>query len=452
MRTKGKGFSRRDVLKLGAAAAASAALPLVHVRTAGAAGKLSVGFWDHWVPAGNAAMKKQVEAWAKKNSVEVTADFITSVGNKILLTMSAEAQAKAGHDILAFDTWNIGNNAENLEPVDDVINALEKKYGKINPASEYLARVKGRWVGVPSSSGSQYKPSCGRISFFKAQGLDLQAMYPAKPEHTALSDQWTWDNLLKYAGPAQKANMPFALGLGQTSDNVDWVGALFRSYGAELVDAKGNITVKSDAVKQALEYMVKLAKFLPDDVYSYDDASNNRALIAGKTALIFNPPSSWAVAKRDNPSVAADCWTFPTPAGPKGRFVPHLTYFWGIWSFSKNKSAAKDLLTFLMQREQVEERDIAVDGYDIPPFMSMSDFKIWSEVEPPRGTVYNYPVRPFHNATPSISAYPAPRDIAVQIYNRATVTTLVAKITKGGQSMDQALSWAQDELEGFKRG
>ncbi|HWT78531.1 MAG TPA: extracellular solute-binding protein, partial [Candidatus Methylomirabilis sp.] len=335
-----------------------ATLPLVHIRTGHAAGKVSIGFWDHWVPAGNDVMKQQCAAFAKANQVDVQADFITSVGSKNLLTIAAEAQAKTGHDIQAFPTWEVGNNAEILEPVDDVINALEKKYGKINPVSEYLAKIKGHWMAVPSSSGSQYKPSCGRISFFKAQGLDLQAMYPAKPEHTALSDQWTWDSLLKYSGPAQKANMPFALGLGQTSDNVDWVGALFRSHGAELVDAKGNITVKSDAVKQALEYMVKLTKFLPDDVYSFDDASNNRALIAGKTALIFNPPSSWAVAKRDNPPVAADCWTFPTPAGPKGRFVPHLPYFWGIWSFSKNKSAAKDLLAFLMERQQVEERDV----------------------------------------------------------------------------------------------
>ncbi len=452
MSTKQGGISRRDVLKLGVTAAAAAALPLVHVRTSRAAGKLSVGFWDHWVPAGNAAMKKQVEAWAKQNKVEVTADFITSVGNKNLLTIAAEAQAKTGHDLLAFPTWEVGNNAQNLEPVDDVVAALEKKYGKVFPASEYLANIKGHWMAVPTSSGSQYKPPCARISFFKAQGLDVQAMYPAKPEHAKLSDQWTWDTLLKYAEPAQKANLPFALGLGQTSDNVDWVGALFRSYGAELVDAKGNITVKSDPVKQALEYLVKLTKFLPPDIYSYDDASNNRALIAGKTSLIFNPPSAWAVAKRDNPAVAADCWTFSAPAGPKGRFVPHLPYFWGIWSFSKNKKAAKDLLTFLMQREQVEERDNAVDGYDIPPFISMSDFKIWSEVEPPRGTVYNYPVRPFHNAVPSVAAYPAPRDIAVQIYNRATMPTMVAKMAKGGQSMDQVLNWAQDELEGFKRG
>ena len=54
-------ITRRNALKIGAAAAA---LPLVHIRTAAAAGKLSIGFWDHWVPAGNAAMQKQVNARA----------------------------------------------------------------------------------------------------------------------------------------------------------------------------------------------------------------------------------------------------------------------------------------------------------------------------------------------------------------------------------------------------
>ena len=94
---KSKKVSRRGALKLGAAAAA---LPLVHIRTAGAAGKLAIGFWDHWVPAGNEIMQKQVNAWAEKNKVEVTADFITGNGNKLLITGAAEAQAKTGHDIL----------------------------------------------------------------------------------------------------------------------------------------------------------------------------------------------------------------------------------------------------------------------------------------------------------------------------------------------------------------
>ena len=66
---KSRHVTRRNALQLGAAATA---LPLVHIRTAGAAGKLTVGFWDHWVPPANDAMKKQVIAWAEKNKVDVT--------------------------------------------------------------------------------------------------------------------------------------------------------------------------------------------------------------------------------------------------------------------------------------------------------------------------------------------------------------------------------------------
>ena len=72
--------TRRSALQLGTAAAA---LPLVHIRTAGAAGKLTLGFWDHWIPKANDAMNKQVNAWAEKNKVEVTIDYITSNGFKI---------------------------------------------------------------------------------------------------------------------------------------------------------------------------------------------------------------------------------------------------------------------------------------------------------------------------------------------------------------------------------
>ena len=94
---------------------------------------------------------------------------------------------------------------------------------------------------------------------------------------------------------------------------------MFSAFGADLMNAKGDITVNSDTVRQFLEYAQKLVKFLPPDTVSYDDASNNRALISGMSALIMNPPSAWAVAKRDAPAIAADCWTFPMPTGPKAQ-------------------------------------------------------------------------------------------------------------------------------------
>ncbi len=442
-------LSRRRALKLGAAATA---LPLVHIRTAGAAGKVNIGFWDHWVPGGNDIMQKQVNAWAAKNKVEVQADFITGNGGKLSMTGAAEAQAKAGHDALTFYNWDVHNYADALEPIDDVMGRLIAANGAPTPTCGYLAKVKNHWVAVPTISGTQTKPPCGRISWFKKQGVDLQAMFPAHPGKTALQDGWTWDALMKYAEAAQKDGLTFGLGMGGggNTDATDTHGALFKAFGATLIDGEGTIQLKSDAVHQVLEFAQKLVKFYPDDAVSYDDASNNRALISGKSALIFNPPSAWAVAKRDAPAVAADCWTFPAPQGPKGRFVPTATFFWGVYKFSKNKTAAKELIEYLMQRPQVEARCIAVDGYDIPPYAKMTDFKIWEEVEPPKGTVYNYPIRPWSGQEPSLTASEASPGVAVQIYNRAIHNQMLARL-KEGQTIPQVIAWTQDELEGFLR-
>src|ERR1700759_5407861 len=138
--TKSSSLSRRQAITMGAAAAA---LPLVHIRTAGAAGKLNVGFWDHWVPGANAVMQKQVDAWAAKNKVDVTADFITSSGGKLQLTPAAETQAKAGHDVMTFLTWDVQNYADSLEPVDDVVTRLVAANGDVNSVVTYLAKSKG---------------------------------------------------------------------------------------------------------------------------------------------------------------------------------------------------------------------------------------------------------------------------------------------------------------------
>jgi ABC-type glycerol-3-phosphate transport system substrate-binding protein len=443
------GLSRRGALKLGAAVTA---LPWVHIRTAGAAGKLNIGFWDHWVPGGNDIMQKQVNAWAAQNKVEVQADFITGNGNKLSMTGAAEAQAKAGHDALTFYNWDVHNYADALEPIDDVMSRLIAANGPANATCTYLAKTKRGWVAVPTSSGTQTKPPCARISWFKQQGLDLQAMYPAHPGKTNLADDWTWETFLKYAEAAKKDGMTFGLGMGgnNNTDATDTHGALFRAFGATLMDSEGSIQLQSDEVRQVLEFAQRLAKSYPDDAVSYDDASNNRALISGRSALIFNPPSAWAVAKRDAPTVAADCWTFPAPKGPKGRFVPTASFFWGVYSFSNNKSAAKELIEYLMQRDQVEARCVATVGYDLPPYANMTDFKIWEEVEPPKGTVYNYPIRPWHDQQASLTASEAAPDVAVQIYSRAIHNQMLARV-KEGQTIKQVIAWAKDELEGFLR-
>jgi ABC-type glycerol-3-phosphate transport system substrate-binding protein len=448
LKSHAKGLSRRRALRF---AATTAALPLVHIRTGRAAGRLTVGFWDHWVPEGNDVMRKQCAAFAAGHQVEVTPDFITSNGAKNLLTLAAEAQAKTGHDIQQFPGWEVQNHADQMEPMDDVMGRLMAQYGPVAKASEYLHTVKGHWMAVPCSAGNQNKGPCGRISVLRdVAGLDVVKMYPASAPATAAAEHWTYDTMLKVAAACKKANMPFGIGLGTTADSVDTAGSMFAAFGANVITAKGEVDVRSDQVRQVLEYGQELVRYLPDDAVSFDDASNNRALISGRSALIWNPPSAWAVAKRDAPAIAADCWTFPAPKGPKGRFLPMGAFAWGVWNFSPNKSAAKELIAFLSQRENVEARCAAVQGYDVPPFASMTDFKVWDEVAPPKGTVYHYPIRPSHDQQNWIAVAPAPPALAVQVYNRGTLPTMLAKL-QSGQSIKQVQDWAEDELQGFVR-
>src|SRR5216683_1120438 len=211
-------FARRRFVT-GTAAASAALIAAPFVRSAHAAGKLSVGLWDHWVPNANNA---------------------------------TEALAKSGHDILALTSWLPSRYAEQLTPVNDIMEPLIKSNGAVNATVEYLGKVGGKWLAVPATVGSQIKGPCSRIDLMKKHaGIDVQAMYPAGAPPKA--DDWTLDTFLKAAEACQKGGNPFGIGVGNTGDSNDTIGAIFHSYGAALVNAKGEITVKTDAVRQSVD-------------------------------------------------------------------------------------------------------------------------------------------------------------------------------------------------------
>lgn len=443
-------LSRRRVMQA-AAVAATASLTKPFVRGAYAAGKLAVGFWDHWVPGANNTLTKLCNEWADKNKVEITIDYITSQGDKLLLTGAAEAQARSGHDMMTFLAWAGAAQADALAPLDDMMAELIKENGEVPEGISAVAKQKGHWIAMPAPVGSPTLPSCARIDYFKQfVDLDLTKMYPAgAPPDKELAEKWTWENFLTAAEKCHKANHAFGIPLGVTNDAVSTAYSVLRAYGAQMTDKDGNITVKSDAMKEVLGWWKRLVPFLPTGVFAWDDSSNNKALISGQAALIFNPPSAWAVAVRDAPQVAEQLWTFPSPKGPKGRIDPTVPFFWGVWGFSKNIPAAKSLLTYLGQRSSVEQTVAASKGYDIPPFTGLRDFKTWAEEKPPKGSIYNYPPR--GDVQVAIPYSESPTKIANQIYAQATVPKMIAQCTQQGKTIEQAMDWAAGELEGFSR-
>lgn len=241
-------------------------------------------------------------------------------------------------------------------------------------------------LASPAVSGSQNKPALCRFDLLQQHaGLDVRAMWPAENRQGPGADTWNWDTFPRAAEACHRAGFPFGLPMGSFTDAVEWVGALFASFNARFIDEQGAVTVRRDpGVRAGLEYLVGLARFLPNDVWARDDAPNNRALISG--------------------------------------------------------------------REQAAAQVETTVGCDIPPFASMTDFPTWETVGPPRGVVFNHPQKPHHNSRTSVAFAPAPAEIAVQACNQAINTKLVARVAQGGESIDQARTWAERELRSFARG
>ena len=107
-------ITRRTVLQ---AAATTATCRSIHARRL----RRRQAVLRHLGPLGSRCQRSPEQAvreWAEKEKVELTFDLITSNGDKDLLTLMAEGQAKSGHDVMGLRTWYVAAQADNFVPVD----------------------------------------------------------------------------------------------------------------------------------------------------------------------------------------------------------------------------------------------------------------------------------------------------------------------------------------------
>ena len=445
-------LSRRRFLKAGAATAAViGAAP--YVKSARSAGSLSLGLWDHWVPGVNAVMEEICVSWGEANNVAVTVDFITSIGNKLLLTAQAESRAETGHDIYCVPLWLPSMFRHALEPLDDVMAEITAREGAVAPIVEHLAHLDGVWRAVPAPTGSLTYAQVSRADLLAAHaGIDIKALFPDSGERDpALVEGWTFDAFLEAAAKLHTAGHPFGAPIAPTPDGNQWLGMVFNAFGSVMIDADGEIRADSDETRAALDYVSRLVQYMPQGVYAWDDAGNNRWIISGLGSIIFNPPSAWAVAKRDNPDVAQHIWHHDAPAGPAGRFRASAPFFWGTWRFSENIGAAKALFLHVNQAAVVTRMLRASQGFDLPLFPEWYRTNdVWEAAAPPKGVLHSYPI--LGDEQQIAAGYPAPPALASSISAQGLYPNMVARVTQGGYSFDDAISWAENELEGFMRG
>jgi len=409
--------------------------------------KLSILMQRHWVPRAADVDQEIINEWAKKNNVEITIDMIFE-SRDLRSIGSAEYKAGAGHDILMFGPFDGTSFKKNLEPMNDVTSYIQKKYGKFNKFATYLSYQDGAWITVPTSIFSHTYPMISRIDLFREHaGINLLDLFPADvaKRDKKKVDAWTYDAFLDVAKRLHNAGYPFGNPISKVSDANAWLCALFLSFGSLPIDKDRRVTIESEETLQAIEFMKELVHYMPKDIYGWDNMSNNRLLISGKGSCIQNPPSAWAVCMKTRPDIAEQLWHHDNPGGPKGRYRGAIFQNFGVWKWCKEKEAAKELITYLLEKPQQWKMLQAAKGYDIPQLKIMGSHPVWEEEGPPKGTIYNYIPRGDEQLI--VGGWPAPPEIAAEIYNRFIVPEMVAKATTGKMSPKEAMKWAAMELE-----
>jgi len=111
---------------------------------------------------------------------------------------------------------------------------------------------------------------------------------------------------------------------------------------------------------------------MTDEIFSWNAASNNQALIAGKASYILNSISAYRTAQTTNPQVAQDVLFSKALKGPggDGLVAQHVMYNYIVPQYSKSVDAAKEfLLNYTHNFSRVTWES---ELYDFPSFEKLS--------------------------------------------------------------------------------
>ena len=350
--TESTSVTRRRFLEIGGAGvAASSLLTMLDARQAPAQIKgtnLRMLLWSHYVPAYDVWFDKFTKEWGDKTGVKVRVDHMPHL--ELPARYAAEFAAGSGHDLIYFVGQILtGQYYRNLVDLSDVADGLGKKYGGWLEASKSAAQVNGVWYAVPDFFISI--PVLWRKDLFASIGM-------GEPK--------TWDDLRKAAGQLKGKGHPTGMQFSHCNDaNHNW-RALMYCFGVKETDPSGqNILIDSKEMRESLRFGKALYdEGMTPEVFSWDDASDNRFLASGVASWIHDAISAFHSTRLTNPKVFEQTFVVPEATGPGGRWNVGEPNVWAIWKFSKNIPAAKEFIQYISdsQKEAME----ASLGYNMP--------------------------------------------------------------------------------------
>jgi multiple sugar transport system substrate-binding protein len=227
-----------------------------------------------------------------------------------------------------------------LDPVTDVVEAVEASFGEASPKMYIDYNLEGQWWAVPyhqRSGGGWY-----RNDVFEPAGIDLQE---------TRTYEVLRENTLAVSKPDEEL---FGWGItpNRSGDGDSFINRVKTGYGAAWQDETGQfIVANSPEMVDAMNFIKetftdpKWEPMLPPGILSWNDTANNEAYLGGKIAYTENAGTVYANAVLTENPVAPNTFFLKPPGGPVlQEFHVVGGKNWMMLRGSQNQAATKDTI------------------------------------------------------------------------------------------------------------
>lgn len=441
MTQKRKGrISRRKFLAGAGTALAASAFPALSCGPAGKKGgaaarkTLRILQWSHFVPGYDAWFDGvYAKEWGAKNGTEVIVDHMSTT--EINARGASEAAARKGHDLFLFISPPAAYENQVIDHR-EVVEEVERQHGKMIPLAQKstLNPKTGKYFAFSDS----YVPDPGiyRIDLWGDVG------YPKGPS--------TWEDLLIGGKKIRaKSGNPVGVGLSQEMDSNMSLRAVLWSFGGAEQDEQGNAVINSKETVEALKFVRSLyQETMTPEVFTWDPASNNRMMLAGRASFVCNAISVPRTAEKDNPEMASKIGLVPALAGPVRRIAAeHVMNCYVIWKFAENIDGAKKFLVDLVGDFGSVFRKS--EFYNFPCYpTTVPDIAGELAKDPTANPPGKYEVLAGVLDWATNVGYPGYATAGIdEVFNTFVVPTMFARVARGESSPEEAAAAAQKEIE-----
>lgn len=382
-----------------------------------------------WIEETNEHIDASVAEWASDVGATATVEYVGLAD--LPAKYATVAESRSGVDLVAFRGMFGALYADLCIDLDDIATDVGAKYGPWVSFAEDFAVRDGHWKVLPwwvQAHGLIY-----REDWFRDAG------YETFPD--------TWDELLAAGEKLKSAGHPMGFALGHAlGDGNQFVLSVLWSFGGQALSADGSeVVLDSAETRDSIEFIKELyEKALDPAVTSWDDASNNRAFLAEAISCTNNSPSVYAAALAENEALAQVSNHGVYPAGPAKRAAWLELNTLGIYNFSENQEAAKDLVRHLTTEDVwLPWLDLGVAN-NIPPLEGLLDRDNMPWYTDPKLTAIAEELQYGQLAGHA----GAPNEADAQMWSSFIVNDMYAKAVQG-ESTDSVIEAAVRQLQQF---